>query len=150
MTKFIKRIIVFVLTLIEIFEFPLNINSCKFEFDLLSEINNQRIMCGTDGLKLSNELCSAASIRAEEISEKWSHERTDGTKFDVLIQNAEWTIAGENLAKFSGEASNKTILSAWLDSEKHQKNLLNPKFTQCGIGKFISNDIYYVALILSD
>ncbi len=150
MTKFIRNLIIFILAIIEIFEFPLNINNYQFEYDLLSEINNQRLIYGLNELELSFELCTAAEIRAEEISEIWSHTRPDGTKFDVLIHNIEWSLAGENLAKSKVDVTLATVCDSWMNSESHRKNILNPKFNQCGIAEYISDDICYVALILSD
>lgn len=150
MKKLIEKIVVLILVIIEIFESPLNIKDSKFEFDLLSEINNQRLFYGLNELELSFELCDVAQIRAEEISEKWSHERSNGTKFDVLIQGREWSIAGENLAKFKGDCTSNVVVAEWMNSDSHRKNILNPKFTQCGIGGFVFNDVCYVALVLSD
>ena len=150
MTKIIRNLIIFILAIIEFFEFPLNINNYQFEYDLLSEINNQRLIYGLNELELSFELCAAAEIRAEEISEIWSHTRPDGTKFDVLIHNIEWSLAGENLAKSKVDVTLATVCNSWMNSESHRKNILNSRFQKCGIGEFVADNTIYIALILSD
>ena len=100
---------------------------------------------------MNDELILIAQIRAEEASEKWSHERPDGTLVDSLANemNFEWRLVGENLANHTGAAS-KEIVNAWMNSETHRQNILNSRFQKCGIGEYENNNTIYVSIIFTD
>ncbi len=40
--------------------------------------------------------------------------------------------AGENIA--SGQRTAQAVVTAWMNSEGHRKNILNPNFTEIGVG----------------
>ena len=45
-----------------------------------------------------------------------------------------WQTAGENLA--GGNATAEATMQQWLDSDGHCANLMNPAFTELGVGYF--------------
>lgn len=139
MNNFIRKVIVFIIVIVEALGISYVTDDYRFSQELLSEINSQREIIGLNDLILSTDLSDAAEIRAKEAAEQWSHIRPDGTEFDILINDCEWTIAGENLAKCSDGVSSKFIVQAWMKSELHRINIINPKFTQCGIGVYKRN-----------
>ncbi len=53
-------------------------------------------------------------------------ERIDTEKYD-------WGMAGENVA--FNYATSELVMKAWLASSGHCKNIMNPKFTELGLGK---------------
>ena len=40
--------------------------------------------------------------------------------------------AGENIAK--GQQTPEAVVKAWMNSSGHRKNILNPSFTEIGVG----------------
>lgn len=118
--------------------------------DMVGIINNYRKESNLNSLKISDELCKIAEVRAEEASLMWSHTRPNGLGIDSLInKNIEWTIAGENLVKFKN-ATSKEIVDAWMQSETHRANLLNPRYRLCGISEYYDGKIRYMSIILTD
>ncbi len=119
--------------------------------DMVGIINNYRKESNINSLKISEELCEIAEIRAEEASVLWSHTRPNGTDISSLLieTNIDWNIVGENLAKCEN-ASAKAVVDAWMQSETHRANLLNPRYKYCGIAEYYDGKIRYISIILTD
>ncbi len=119
--------------------------------DMVELINDYRQSNGLKKLKISDELCDVAMVRALESSELWSHTRPNGEKINTLLdeKNIRWSLAGENLAKHR-RSTDKAVVDAWAASESHRKNLLNPQYRYCGTAEYDSGEIIYVSLILTD
>lgn len=117
--------------------------------DLINIINDYRSEMNLTELTVIDELCEIAEIRAEEASVLWSHTRPNGKRIDSLLNDTDikWSVVGENLAKHQN-ASVETVVDAWMASESHRKNLLNPKFKYCGFAEYNDGEINYVSLIL--
>ncbi len=60
--------------------------------DMIEIINRYRTEQKIDPLKISQELCSVAIVRAEESSVLWSHTRPNGEKVNSLLdsKNINW------------------------------------------------------------
>jgi uncharacterized protein YkwD len=60
---------------------------------------------------------------------------TPGTTFDARIKQEGYAFktAGENVAW--GFSTPQSVLKAWLESEGHCRNIMNPAFTEIGLGK---------------
>lgn len=102
----------------------------------LNIINGFRAEKGIAPLKLSNELTEIASARAEEIawSGKHSHTRPNGLRFSSILKEAgikEGTV-GENIG-WGFETVNE-VCNEWKNSQSHYENIMNPDFTEIGIG----------------
>ncbi len=117
-----------------------------FEQDALKLINEERKKQGLDTLALSSELAAAADIRAKEQSEAgiMSHTRPDGSDWDTVSPLA----MAENLAM--GQSTAASVVSAWLNSEGHRKNMLNSDYKTAGIACCYnsSTGVYYWVLLL--
>ena len=76
----------------------------------------------------------AANIRAQEIISKFDHVRPNGQScFSVLNEmNIRYQTCGENIA--AGQQTPEEVVTAWMNSEGHRKNILNPNFTKLGVG----------------
>lgn len=63
-----------------------------------------------------------------------AHEGIDGSTPKTRIDDAEikYTRLGENIAM--GTESAKDIVRAWMESEGHRANILQPEFTHLGVG----------------
>ena len=109
------------------------------ELYVIELVNKERIAAGLPALKVSNDLCKAASIRAEEISKEFSHVRPDGS----LCFTVSPIMSAENIAK--GQRTTQAVVSAWMNSDGHKKNILTKQFTITGVGCYydIETDTYH-------
>lgn len=100
-----------------------------------SLINKERTSRGIAPLKDNSKLDQAALNKsADMISRKYFEHYAYGlTPWDFIKkQNYDYLYAGENLA-MDFETS-EGMVSAWMNSETHRKNILNPDFTEMGVG----------------
>lgn len=119
--------------------------------DMAVIINNYRVTEGLKPLETSDFLCKIAETRAKESSVKWSHTRPNGLDVASFLIDSDitWSIVGENLAKYE-KALAEDVVKAWLSSDSHRKNLLNPRYKFCGIAEYQNDKIRYTAIILTD
>lgn len=75
---------------------------------------------------------TAATVRAKEIQEKWSHTRPNGQEWWTVNENIMY---GENLAK--GYKTAEEVVQAWYNSEDHKANLLDKELETCAISIYI-------------
>ena len=104
-------------------------------YDELKLINAERAKVGVAAVKLDTDLVYVAAIRAEEIEEKYSHTRPDGSScFTILDEyGVDYTSkVAENIAW--GYPTVQAVMTGWMNSAGHKANILNPKYTKVGIG----------------
>jgi uncharacterized protein YkwD len=66
---------------------------------------------------------------------KMEHVLDGKTPFQRILKGGyEYRYAGENIAEADKDYSAKEIVEDWMKSEKHRKNIMNPKFTEIGVG----------------
>ena len=110
--------------------------------------NKERTAAGVAVLAWpSAELQQAAKIRAEEAAELFSHDRPDGQSCFTALDECSVTrsTAGENLLySTKGAITPQGMVNAWMASEGHRQNILNPKFKSVGIGFFQLSGYDYV------
>ena len=103
---------------------------------VLSIINGYRKENGIKPLVLSNKLTEIACARAEEIawSGNHSHRRPNGKSCFTILKDAgiDEGYAGENIGW--GYETAADVCEAWKNSETHLKNILDPAFSEIGIG----------------
>jgi len=102
---------------------------------LIELTNKERLQSGKPILRNNQLLSEAALAKAQDMFENnyWAHVSPGGKEpwFFVTKNGFEYKHAGENLARdFSNP---QAVVSAWMASSAHQKNILDPKFTQIGI-----------------
>ena len=104
----------------------------KKVFDLC---NSERTKIGAPALKASNDLTKLARLKAKDLVDNnyFSHQSpTYGSPFDMMRDfGINYMYAGENLAQNS---TADRAHNAWMGSEGHRKNILNPNFTELGVG----------------
>lgn len=131
-----------------------NIQSENTYTDLINEVyeitNNYRSLVGVSSLTLDSSLVEAASIRAKEISDSFSHTRPNGSScFTVLSElGISYGTAGENIA--AGYSSSQSVMEGWRSSSGHYQNIISSKFKKIGIGVNIINNQYYWVQIFSN
>lgn len=99
--------------------------------EILNLVNKERRQRGIAPLHLSIELTEAARIRAEEISRVFSHTRPNGKSCHSMFRNGQYTI-GENIA--AGNPTAEATVRQWMNSKGHRANILNPDYTEIGVG----------------
>jgi uncharacterized protein YkwD len=103
-------------------------------FDLVNEAREEEAL---PALKRDDTLDKAAAIRAEELSELFSHTRPDGTGFYTVLgieKNYNYAETAARLVKTPTDQ-----MKGWMNSEGHRTNILdlNEKgYTKIGIGAF--------------
>jgi uncharacterized protein YkwD len=122
----------------------------SFEAEVLRLTNLSRQtarLCGSamynaaPALTVSPQLRCAARLHAKDMQDKnyFSHTSLDGTTFSQRITAAgfAWRSAGENIA--AGYPSPQAVVDGWVASPGHCQNLMNPAFTQLGVGFYDNN-----------
>ena len=106
--------------------------------DVLSLVNTERQKQGLSSLTLSDKLTAVANEKARDMAENnyFSHTSpTYGSPFQMLQQyGIRYKAAGENIA--AGQKSAEEVMNSWMNSSGHRANILNPSFTEIGIGYY--------------
>ncbi|WGV27958.1 CAP domain-containing protein [Halotia branconii] len=107
-----------------------------FEEQVLKLTNQERAKNGLSALKPNAELNYAADKYAELMAERnyFSHTGPDGSQaWDrAKAVGFEAQTMGENIA--AGQRTPEEVVKGWMDSPGHRANILNPRFTQLGVG----------------
>ena len=110
----------------------------QMALEAVNLINAQRTAAGINELIVNDDLMKSAAIRAEECVDKFSHERPDGSSFSTSVTFSGFTRIGENIA--AGTHLNvESAVEIWMNSEGHKKNILDPNWTETGIGFCITD-----------
>lgn len=103
--------------------------------EILNIVNQQRMQYNLNVLTVNDKLQSAAEAKANYLLHEqiFSHSGKNGEPFSYWIKqnNYQYQRVGENLA--ISFTDNKKIVEAWLESETHRKNILNPYYHETGI-----------------
>jgi uncharacterized protein YkwD len=99
--------------------------------------NAERARAGLPPLGASPELAAAAQAYAEVLASGDCFAHTCGPVPQVqergeLAGYTEWRALGENLA--GGQQTPERVIQMWMESPSHRQNILDPTFTEIGIG----------------
>jgi uncharacterized protein YkwD len=116
---------------------------------VLNAVNDERAKHQLAPLRIDPELSAAAGFYACRLVEGgfFSHEDPfDGSTVDVRVANFGYAFrkVGENLA--AGQRSVDAVMSDWMASPEHRANILDPAYTDIGIGVKLGGEcgIYWV------
>lgn len=138
----------------------------------LDAINNARALnqdCGENGIKpavsalvWSDTLYKAAYEHSEDLAESntfshdgsgtdsdWTAQVLDlgrGSKFNERIENngyTDWRTISENIAAGTYRDTAQEAVDAWIESDGHCANLMNPAFKEVGMGHVEKSDSTY-------
>jgi len=117
--------------------------------ELIALTNAERIKNNLPMLAINTDLNLAAKRKASDIFkwQKFSHDLPN-KKFSDEVKEVgyEYSITGENLAE--GFADANAIIKAWMASDGHKKNILNPRYKEIGMSvkrdKLDGRDTYVV------
>ncbi|MFJ5715112.1 CAP domain-containing protein [Neobacillus sp. NPDC093127] len=98
--------------------------------------NTQRSKNGLPALKADTQLNGVAQKKAVDMQQNhyFSHTSpTYGSPFDMMRDfGVTYKSAGENIAQ--GQRSPQEVVTAWMNSEGHRKNILSANYTHIGVG----------------
>ncbi len=121
-----------------------NVNA-SFAQQVLDLVNTERVKNGLGKLSLSAELNNVAQAKAEDMlnNNYFSHTSpTYGSPFDMMKSfGVKYNAAAENIAK--GQSTPQKVVTDWLNSEGHRKNILNGTYTKMGLGFAKGNTTYW-------
>lgn len=110
------------------------------ESRIVELVNNERALEGMPPLRYNQKLETAARYHAHDMAvfDYCSHDRKDGRRFYERIFDTGYPVSkcGENVA--AGFATPEEVFEAWLISPEHRVNILNPDFTEIGVGHTIA------------
>ncbi len=108
----------------------------EFAYEVLRLVNIERKKIGISSLSMSSELLQVATVKSQDIVDLnyFSHTSpTFGGLRELLeFHSITYMRAGENLA--TGQKTPEAVVNAWMNSEGHRANIMNPAFNNIGIG----------------
>jgi uncharacterized YkwD family protein len=128
-------------------------NASGFVQQVVDLTNKERKKNGLANLKADSELANVAQIKSEDMVQKnyFSHTSpTYGSPFEMMENfGVDYSTAAENIAM--GQQTPNEVVSAWMKSPGHRRNILNKKVTHIGVG--IANDnaqgIYWTQMFIA-
>lgn len=112
---------------------------------IFDSVNEARTQAGLPSLKRSERLNTLATIRAQEISQSFSHVRPNGEGFSSLDPQV---MHGENIV-FGTRLSGENAHSIWMNSQGHRENILTGGYSSIGIGSYSDGSNHYYVQIFS-
>ncbi|WP_053365161.1 CAP domain-containing protein [Bacillus sp. FJAT-27245] len=115
-----------------------------YEQQVVTLTNQERAKAGLAALKADANLSKMAREKSRDMSANgyFDHNSpTYGSPFDMMKKyGITYSSAGENIAM--GQRTPQEVVTAWMNSEGHRKNILNPNFTHIGVG-YIAQGNYW-------
>lgn len=112
---------------------------------ILDLVNRERAANGLKALTLDTSLSYVAQAKAEDMQQRgyFSHTSpTYGSPFDMMRSfGISYRSAGENIAK--GQKTPEAVMTAWMNSSGHRKNILGSSYTKLGVGYVNKNGTTY-------
>jgi uncharacterized protein YkwD len=111
-----------------------------YQNEFLRRVNNERAKAGLKPVQLGDSSHNnAAQERAKELASSYSYVRPNGTKWYTVLSEYGVTdaAAGENAAW--GSVSPEEVVNAWMNSEGHRANILDPEARAMGVGYYYNS-----------
>ncbi|ART78079.1 hypothetical protein B4U37_19440 [Sutcliffiella horikoshii] len=106
------------------------------ERKVIELVNVERTKHGVPPLSTHIQLSLVAREKSLDMKENEYFHHTSpvyGSPFDMMNHfNIEYTIGAENIAR--GHVSPEQVVNAWMNSDGHRLNILNPDLTHIGVG----------------
>ncbi|WP_428910084.1 CAP domain-containing protein [Niallia sp. Krafla_26] len=128
---------------------PASSSVSAFEQKVVELTNQERAKNGLPALTLDVELSKVAREKSNDMRTKnyFSHNSpTYGSPFDMMkAYGISYRTAGENIAM--GQRSPEEVVQAWMNSQGHRENIMNPNFTHIGVGH-VSSGNYWTQMFI--
>ena len=110
--------------------------SVSYERRVAELVNEIRLSHGLTPLTFREDLSAVAREKSRDMQEKgyFDHQSpTYGSPFDMMKTfGISYRTAGENIAM--GYSTPENVVEAWMNSAGHRANILNPAYTEIGVG----------------
>ena len=120
----------------------------EYSLKVVQLVNIERKKEGATELTETDLLHNAASVRATELEKLFSHDRPDGRLCFSIYEdyNIKCGYRAENVA--AGYESPESVVVAWMQSDGHCRNILNPAYSKIGVGVHMDSygKFYWVQL----
>lgn len=104
--------------------------------ELLARVNEARRKAGAKPLRSDSRLDRAAQRHAEDMLARgyFAHESPEDKTVRQRSKEAgyDWRTIGENIAE--GQFTVDEVMTTWLNSPGHRRNILDPRFEELGVG----------------
>lgn len=126
------------------FDYP-EIDTKAFADEIFRLANEERVKAGLPEVERREDVSPVTVIRAQELSEFFSHTRPNGEGYMSLMDEygIQYRWAGENGAKVPATSSPSGMMNGWMNSEGHRNNILNPRHTGLEIGVYQVGQMVY-------
>ena len=111
------------------------INVEQAENDVWNLVNSERSKAGLSSLSRDSEIDQVAYDHSVAMRDNGYiyHTGPDGTPSSRLdAAGVSYMTCGENVAM--GQTSASAVMTAWMNSDGHRANILNPAYTHIGVG----------------
>ena len=121
----------------------------NYEGEVVRLVNEARAKNGLKELTHNWELSRVARYKSQDMKDKgyFSHTSpTYGSPFQMIRNfGISYKTAGENIAR--GQKTPADVVNAWMNSSGHRANILNPSFTEIGVG-YVANGNYWTQMFI--
>lgn len=124
----------------------------NLENEVIKLVNVERAKNGLKPLNSNWQLSRVARYKSEDMIAKryFSHTSpTYGSPFTMMKNfGINYRTAGENIAY--GQSTPAQVMNSWMGSSGHRQNILNPSFTQIGVGvgKNSAGQLYWTQMFI--
>lgn len=125
-------------------------NISAIEKEVVRLVNIERKKNGLTEFRMDSKLSNVARIKSKDMADKnyFSHTSpTYGSPFEMMKEfGINYRAAAENIAM--GQATAEAVVKAWMNSDGHRKNILNPSLNTIGVGAYKSSNkaIYWTQM----
>jgi uncharacterized YkwD family protein/spore coat assembly protein SafA len=116
----------------------------KYEKEVVRLVNEIRVQRGMRELTYNWELSRVARYKSEDMRDNSYFSHTSpvyGSPFQMMKSfGIKYRTAGENIAR--GQRTPEEVVNAWMNSSGHRANILNPSFTEIGVGYAASGNYW--------
>ncbi|MGK7889123.1 MAG: CAP domain-containing protein [Leptolyngbyaceae cyanobacterium] len=107
--------------------------------EVLALTNVERTNSGLSALTLNPLLNNSAQIQSEDLAlnDFFAHTSPTGVTLGDRLNTVgyqQYQLAGENIA--AGQTTADQVVQEWMNSPGHRANILNPNFTEMGVGYY--------------
>lgn len=128
----------------------INSEVINYEKEVVSLVNEVRLQNGLNPLAENWELSRVARFKSQDMKDNNYFSHTSpvyGTPFQMIKNfGISYRSAAENIAR--GQSTPKAVVNSWMNSPGHRANILNPSYTQIGVG-YVSNGKYWTQMFIS-
>jgi len=116
--------------------------------ELLNLVNTSRETIKVAPLEWDEDLYQICLLRLEELQEKFSATRPDGTKFETIFaeNNYSFTNAGQNYSKFNSTVTTAYVMNYWKTSDNSESYMTQVQKSNYEVGAVATDGKYWVYL----